>query len=492
MLTMMRWLSAAAVAFALLAAGCGGTTSQIGSGASILVPASAPAFLAVDTDPTSGQWQEIDALASKFPDKQKAVDSIKRDLGKHSIDWTKDVKPALGKELDLAWLDFENNGQNVVGLLQPTDTAKFKELVKRANASEKDPSNRVVYRSFRGWEVLASKKETIDRFVKASVTEDALANKAAFKQSMQRLGGDSLVRAYVNGAFLTKLARTYGGDQVQPYLDKAGTLDWIALRLGATSKGVGLDAIVHGTPGTLFKGVPASSAFSPKLLGTVPQDALLYLTFHGSKNMFADLEKNSLLAKPQYRQLREPLHQLGRVLEGENALYVRPGTARSPGVGFAIPEVTLVATPGHGTDGSSILDRLVRKYAPTAVPEVRYVDGTPVHVFASGGGAGLYYANVKGKLVVTDQVGGIRGVSSGKPLSQSAEFKDAASASGLPGKTYGFLYVDIHSTVPLVEKLSQSKIPADVARNLKPLRSAVEYAVSHSHEFQVTFFLRLK
>ena len=64
---------------------------------------------------------------------------------------------------------------------------------------------------------------------------------------MARLGGNSVVRAYVNGAFLMKLARTYGGAQIQPYLNKLGTLDWIALRLGATSAGIGLDTIVHGS-----------------------------------------------------------------------------------------------------------------------------------------------------------------------------------------------------------------------------------------------------
>jgi hypothetical protein len=52
--------------------------------------------------------------------------------------------------------------------------------------------------------------------------------------------------------------------------------------------------------------------------------------------------------------------------------------------------------------------------------------------------------------------------------------------------------VNISSSVPLVEKLSHSKLPAEVARNVKPLHSAVEYAVSHTHEFQVTFFLRIK
>jgi hypothetical protein len=481
---MMRWLSGAAVVLALVAAGCGGTTSQIGTGASGLVPASAPAFIAVDTDLGSSQWRTIDALASRFPGKQKAIDAWKSELRKQGLDWEKDVKPALGTELDFAWLDFERGGQNFVALAQPQDQSKFEQLIRKANASESDPSNRAVYDKFQGWEVIAPEQSTIDRFEKASSSEAPLADRAAFKQAMDRLAGDSVVRAYVNGPFLMKLARTYGGAQVQPYLDKVGTLDWIGLRLGATSAGVGLDTIVHGTPGKLFEGAPSSSSFSPKLLGTVPGDALLYLTFHGTKGMFNGLQKNALFSGPQYRQFARPLQQIGRLLEGENAVYVRPHTAHS------IPEVTLVATPGKGTDGTSILDHLIRRYAHR-VPTVRYVNRAEVHAFDAGG-VGLYYGNVGGKFVVTDQLGGIRSIDTGKPLGESADFKDTADASGLPDKSYGFLYVNIHSSVPLVEKLSHSKLPAEVARNVKPLHSAVEYAVSHSHEFQVTFFLRIK
>jgi uncharacterized protein DUF3352 len=490
---MVRWLTGVLVATALLAAGCGGTTAQIGAGASSIVPASAPAFIAVDTDPASPQWRTIDALAAKFPDKQKGVDSIKDSLRKDSkLDWEKDVKPAIGKELDLVWLDFENNGQNFVGLMQPANDAKFKQMVAKGNASEKDPSNRVVYDTFRGWTVLASEQATIDSFEKASNSEaNSLADDQAFKQSMQRLGKDAVLRAYVNGKFLTNLARRYGGAQIKPYLDKVGTLDWLALRTGATADGIGLDAIVHGTPGKLFKGIPSSSAFSPKLLGRVPENALIYLTFHGSKNMFAGLQKNALFNSPQYRQFAKSLADIGRVLEGENALYVRPGTARTPGTPFAIPEVTLISTPAKGTDGTAVIDRMVERFAGTP-PLAERVDGTPVHAMADNG-LGLYYANIDGKLVVTDQPSGIRGLKNGgKPLSKSAEFKDVADASGLPGKTYGFLYVDISSSIPFGEKLASQRVPAEIARNLKPLRSAVEYAASRTHELQVTFFLRIK
>src|SRR5207247_1404152 len=188
----------------------------------------------------------------------------------------------------------------------------------------------------------------------------------------------------VNGKFLMNLARRYGGARLRPYIDKVGKLDWIAARLGATSEGIGLDTIVHGTPGSLFKGAAKSSAFSPKLLGTVPADALVYLSFHGSKGMFNGLQQNPVMNTPQFRQFAQPLQQIGRVLEGENALYARPGTR--------IPEVTLVSTPSSA--GTPILDRMVKKFAGKA-PQTRTVDGTRVHALSTSG-MGLYYADVNG------------------------------------------------------------------------------------------------
>jgi hypothetical protein len=299
---------------------------------------------------------------------------------------------------------------------------------------------------------------------------------------MDRLGEQSVVRAYVNGPALMKVARTYGGKQLRPYLSKLGTLDWIALRLGATADGLGLDTIVHGTPGALFKAAANAPSFSPKLLGSIPADALLSLSFKGSKNMFGGLQQNPTLSTPQFRQLAKPLKQLGRILEGENALYVRPGAGR-------IPEVTLVATPK--ANGVAILDRLVKRYAGSR-PQAESVDGLPVHAMASKG-FGLYYTTVDGKLVVTDQAGGIRGVATaGERLPDNSEFKATKAAADAPDKTAGLLYVDIKSSIPYGEKLAGQRIPADVARNLKPLRSAMEFAASHTHELQVSFFLRIK
>jgi hypothetical protein len=62
----------------------------------------------------------------------------------------------------------------------------------------------------------------------------------------------------------------------------------------------------------------------------------------------------------------------------------------------------------------------------------------------------------------------------------------------MPDNTSSTLFVNVHASVPYVEKLAGQHIPADIARNIKPLRSAVEYAASQTHELQITFFLRIK
>lgn len=489
----MRRAAGVLAVLALTLAGCGGTTSDVGQGAAEIVPADAAAFIALDTDPSSDQWQAVQSLADKFPDKQKGVDEIKQSLRKDGgLDWDKDVSPALGKELAFVWLDFEHGGDDFVALMQPKSKAKLDQLIAKGN--KKDPSSKVIYDKFGEWVVLGQNRQLIDRFEKTSVSAKAtLADE--FGTSIKKLNGDALVRAYVNGAEVMRFAREQGGPEVEPYIEKAGTLDWIALRLAATRDGIGFDAIVRGTLGKLFSGVPHTDSFDAKLPKTVPQDALFYLTFHGTKNMLAGLRQNPLLRTPELRRYSGLFAKIGKLLQGENAIYVRPGEGRIPDVPVKIPEVTLVADPGGGVDGVDIIDRLFLRYARDSfvAPEPTTIAGTPARKldFGSGNVAG-YYANVDGKLVFTDLPSGIEGVKGGgKSLAESDDYRDAARASGLPSKTQGFLYVNVHTSIPFVARLAQQSLPADVARNLKPLRSAVEYAVSRTHEVQVTVFLRI-
>src|SRR5204862_912759 len=162
---LVRRLAALLALVALALAGCGGSTNPSAGDGADIVPASAALFVAIDTDPASSQWQAVDQLANKFPDKQKAVDSIRQQLTKKGLDWERDLKPALGPELDVVMLDFAHPDETVA-LMQPKDGGAFERAVKKGNAS--DPSSKLVYEKFHGWTGMSDKQPAIAAVTQAS------------------------------------------------------------------------------------------------------------------------------------------------------------------------------------------------------------------------------------------------------------------------------------------------------------------------------------
>src|SRR5919201_2625825 len=100
----MRVLAAGMLAaFAAATAGCGGSVGAGGGYASKLAPDNSIAFVSVDTSFDSDQWHALDQLTDKFPIKPKALAMLKAELRKDpGVDFDKDVRPALGDELDVA------------------------------------------------------------------------------------------------------------------------------------------------------------------------------------------------------------------------------------------------------------------------------------------------------------------------------------------------------------------------------------------------------
>ncbi len=477
---------------AALAAGCGAAASA-GGGAAGIVPTSVPAYIAIDTDPDSSQWQTVDDLASRFPDKQKGIDTLKAELRKEGIDYDQDVKPALGPEIDVVWLDLAHNGEDIVGLMQPRDEDAFKRFVAKGNA--KNPTDKLFYEKDGDWEVFSNKQALVDRFLRESGAGGAkLADDPTFKSAMGSTSDDSLVKAYVSGQKVMDAITSYGGPDAAKLIDQAGTLDWLTAGLRASPDGVRFDAVVRGTPGKLLRNAYATPSFHASLPERVPADALLYLGFHGTEGMLDNFDAIPGLSA-QLRPVAGLLRSVGALLQGEDALYVRESAAGSTLVTEPkIPEITLVTEPKPGTDGVATLDGIISKYAKqlSAQPEPATfgaVQGRKLDL----GAFQIDYANVGDKFVVTDLPQGILSLASpSSTLAQSDAFKDAADASGLPSNTQGFVYVDVRGGVGLVQKLANAPIPADVARNLKPLRSAVEYALTRPSEVQVTFFLQIK
>ena len=94
-----RFLTAALLAtVAVGLAGCGGgsaTTSASGESGSKLVRSDALAFVAIDSDLGSSQWQQLDELSKKFPGRSKALAQLKQRLAENGVDYENDVKPVV-------------------------------------------------------------------------------------------------------------------------------------------------------------------------------------------------------------------------------------------------------------------------------------------------------------------------------------------------------------------------------------------------------------
>jgi len=466
-------------------AACGGTTESASTGGASIVPAGVPAFLALDADPASSQWKTLEQLAAKFPDERGALARAKQELQKQGLDWDHDVRPALGSELDLVLLDLDDGGRNAVGLLQPDDDGAFDRVVQQANAKG---GSKIVYDDFRGWKVLAETQALIDRFESMSdAAQGTLDQDASFRSAMSSTPADALVKAYVDGRkVMSKLDASVGADQ-QKFVQDLGSLDWAALSLAAKPDGIGFDTTVHGTPGSLFGPGKTGRPFTARLPATAPGDAVLYYTFHGAGGIFSKLDQSAAFGA-RLGPLRDVLGRIGSLLDGENAVYVRP-----PASG-RLPEVTLVTEPKQGVSGRATLDHILAGYRKQlgVVPRHGTVAGTPASTLELGK-VRLSWADVGGRFVISDLPSGIAAVKNpGRPLADSATFRQAVQTAGMPARTHGFLYVDVRAGTGLVEKLSGTKLPAAVSRNLKPLRSALEYAVSHQHQLSVRVFLQIR
>ncbi len=108
----------------------------------------------------------------------------------------------------------------------------------------------------------------------------------------------------------------------------------------------------------------------------------------------------------------------------------------------------------------------------------------------------IYYANVDGKLVITDSETGITGLqSSGDKLSDDPVFKEATKAAGLPDQTTGLIYVNIKDTVPLVDSFASiagQSLPPEATSNLEHVRSFVAYGTGSGDTNTFKAFLEIK
>jgi hypothetical protein len=466
--------------------GGGGRSSTSGAG---VTPAGTPAYVAINSDLGSDQWKKLKSLVNKFPDHAQAIGLLEASLSNQGIDYDKDVKPALGKEVDVAWIDLQNNGGDVVLLTKPKNEGKFKQLLKKSNRSG---SRTYSAKLSNGWYVVGNSQSSVNSFKSKSGGKKLGADKS-FKDAMSHLSGASLATAYVNGQAIASALNTAnaapGGSQPAPFnLDK---LQYIAVRAKSQGDGLRLEGVVKGA------GAPGSGSptFKSKLIDGVPAGAIAFATFHGGSALNKQIQ--SLQNSPQFQsQLQQferafgvRLQDVLALVQNEVALYVRQG---SP-----LPEFTLVLEEPNLQSSLATLDRLAAGVARRTHAQVTSGNqggvSTKTITFPK---FAVTYGGFDDRIVITSSASGIRDYKSGgSKLSGDSVYKSATSSGGVPHKTSGMLYVNLKDGVPLVENYATTAgttVPPVVQRNLAPLRAFVAYGTGESKLAKFTAFLQIK
>ena len=484
----VRALAVGLLATLALAAGaCGGSDEVTGGagdapGGADLVPATAPAYVSVNTDFESDGWKNLQALLDKFPDREQAVNQLRQGFEAGNVTF-EEIKAALGPETAIAVLAFEGQG-SAFGLTEAKDQAKLDALIQKleeSNTSGDDSVKEVVD----GWTVVSDNQAAIDAAKRAHDGE-SLADSDAFDEAMGDLSDDAVLRFYVDGAALSKQldAQTQGATSS---LAGGGTLKSIAGQVTAEEDGFGFDVVTRTEGGTEPK------TYESELLALVPADVLVYASFNALGDQLEQVSSN-----PQLQQqlgaiqgaLGISVSELADLLRGEGAFYVRQG---SP-----FPEVTLALTVENEQQAMARIDGLAQRLgafggggAPTAT-KIGDVDAKRLTLqnFA------VYYAAFDGKLVITSATTGISELGAGgDKLTDAATFTEAKEAAGMPDETAGFVYVNIEDSIPLLENFAQTAgepLPNEARSNAEPLRSALFYATAEKGKATVKGFLRIE
>lgn len=427
------------IALALLAPACGSAHRAAGpEGGAEVAPATSALFLRATTDFDSAQWQALRPLAEAFPGMADVLPSVE------------EVRGAVGPETDGVALGATALTPDVA-LTQPPDVAKLQTAL-----AKHDPP--LVSEEVAGWHVIAEDRATIDRFKRAR-NGGTLASDDAYREATADLPSPALASVYVAGAALTagldRRLKTGPGP-----VPGFGRISWAAGAITAEPGGLG----VHGR----LKGDELEvSNYSAELPAEVPTPVSLFVDEKGLDATLDEIKRTpGLTARLGGVATLLGSGLLDDVIElfrGEAALYARPLPDG--------PEYTLIVKVEDESRANQVLDRLatLAGAASQALPTHPRIEGVLVTKLTVAKTT-LYWAVVDGKVVVSTQPSGIRGiVRQGPRLADSPQWQSAAEKAQLPEETAGIVYADAQRALPLIQTL----LGAKPAQGLPPLHEGL-------------------
>lgn len=465
------WITLLAT-LAFAAAGCGSEDIGAGqaSGAEIL-KAGALVYWETESDPDSDQWQQVEELLKRFPDGEKWIAQLKAELeSEEGVTWEGDVKPALGEQVAVAVYAKSMEDVSVVGMTNPEDPEKTVALIKKLDRGDNE-GGPTLSRVVDDWVVISDKQASIDSSLKVEGGQ-SLADAEGFKNGMAELPEDALSRVY----FDTAAALDAFGD-ADPETAKAfrvfglDSIDFAGAWAKAREDGAEIAGALRGEGADKLLGTGKS--YASKFLDRVPADAFAFYSIQGGglTQQFEALRGNPLYGmafREAESELGIKIDDIVRLFEGEVAFYAAPGAP--------IPELTLLLESADPAQARQSAVRLLEILAQRADGVIEEEDGLTT---ANFDGFTVNLGTIEDALVLTtskraiDELGG-----SGDKLADSDRFKKALDAAGTPESYTGLLYTDLAEAVELAlgyASAAEEDLPAEVTRNLKPLRSLVVY-----------------
>ena len=477
----------AAVAAALVAAGCGGSAGgdKQASGGESIAPGNAVAYLSIDTDVDSAAWKKAQVLLDRFPGKDKILSHLRSSLEDEGLDWEVDVKPALGNETIAVFLDADS--EHVVGLTKPKSQAKLDALLAKSTPP-------MVSEQVEGWTVFAETQALLDEFDKARSEKGSLSDDSVFSDAYGSLPSDSIARAWARGS------------TIQTAFDQK--LHAAGLPAGATENQVGtLDALT-GAVVPQADGIKISSTFSgdldvggtyhADLPGSLPGGAVVYLSFNGVGDRINKLVDSLGDSIPNFDRDRAqielvlgyPLADVFGLLDGEGGIALYPTESGSPAVLF-------VAQVSDESKASSILDRLATLAAASGSLDVRSVQvGSVEAKEIDVSGMSVYAAVFDGKLVTTNSRSALAKMQgSGPKLADDSAYKTAVAEAGMPEETSGFVYADTKEALEYAFSYAEglgATVPQVAKENTAALRGLLLYVSKDGADLTLTGFLGIQ
>ena len=408
-------LALAAVLSALALAGCGGNDT-VGASAADVVPADAIGFVEVDANLDSEQWRQVQALLDRFPDRPQLLELVNEQLAEEGLEYERDVSPALGPSVAVVFMSSDE--QEAVLLTQPDDEDKWRELVRKAAEAGDEE---YVLGEIEGWQAAAGDQAALDAVRKGG---GSLADNDAFQAALGEFPEERIAFGWAGGEALREEA---------PQLK----LEWFAGALEARDDGGAATVVTRVSEGD------AGKTYESERLDDAPADSLAFLSFNAD-----GIRSQAASIAPFAEMLGLPIGDLLAEIQGEAALWVRAGAG--------IPEITLVLDVADADRARSTLEQLLRD-VPLDL-KLGVVDGQLVATTASSPEAALE--------------------AGGETLGDSADFKDAAEAAGMPGETNGFLFVNVADALPLLglAGVAGADVPQQLLENLRPIRSVVAWS----------------